>query len=929
MRFFCLLHLVILISSSRALGATAGITYYGRMVAPNGQSVVGTSVQFKLQLRTPGSENCLLYEETQTKDLSQTDGIFSITIGDGSGARLDSSGYSIDQVFANRGMFTLPSGQCTYGTTWTPNPSDGRRIEVLFNDGTFEAGTWEQAPPVPINFIPMAIEAMQVGGYKKEQLLKIADGVSTTGTELNTASWTELLALINGTTTQYVKSGSANFTAAPQWNGVPSGANDLVNKTYVDAQVAAGLPNVGTAGTYTKVTTDTKGRVTSGAALVEGDIPTLSTAGKVSGSALNSGTIGGTTAFSTSGNLVTTGTVQGATVSGTNLRAYNGTSYVQLAAPALGSNVNFSLPAADGAAGTLMKTNGAGQLSFAALSGSDIPSLDTAKITTGTLPVARGGTGLASYGNNSVLVSNGTGSAISSLNCALGEVIKFDVSGFAGCGTDSTGSASQWTTAGSDINYTAGKVGIGTTTPASTLEISGDLTFTTAANRKIQVGTAASGNGFNLDIKAGNGFASFGGGALNLSAGNATWSGQGAAVLLNASTTHGGSVMVTGGNGDFGFGTSTGGNIYLIGGGGFAANGDVILGHNGTTARGNIGVGKLAPAAKLEVSGEVKIGETGLACSVTTKGSIRYNNTTSVLEFCNGTGWNLIQAAACTDPNPSVFLFTNQPNATASSLTASDIIQISGINCSVPVTISGQGSPEYQICSDSGCSTVLQGWTSGPSSISNGQYLQTRLTTDSTGGATFQATLIIGSGASVWSVTNAGGDCTGSPSPGTVCADGTIYAGLSPDAGGVKMFTTRCDFGQTWDGSNCTGVRSLLSWNNGVYAAITTSFASSFTGKINSAGLAALVGGPAPYIAALNCENLNVNGNTDWYLPASGELQVLSANRTVIRNFDVSGVRYWSSTESTSPTAAAVIISTGSTPIIVKETSVYVRCVRR
>lgn len=143
-------------------------------------------------------------------------------------------------------------------------------------------------------------------------------------------------------------------------------------------------------------------------------------------------------------------------------------------------------------------------------------------------------------------------------------------------------------------------------------------------------------------------------------------------------------------------------------------------------------MGKLAPAAKLEVSGEVKIGETGLACSVTTKGSIRYN-TTSVLEFCNGTGWNLIQAAACTDPNPSVFLFTNQPNATASSLTASDIIQISGINCSVPVTISGQGSPEYQICSDSGCSTVLQGWTSGPSSISNGQIYNPALTTDSTG----------------------------------------------------------------------------------------------------------------------------------------------------------------------------------------------------
>jgi hypothetical protein len=389
-------------------------------------------------------------------------------------------------------------------------------------------------------------------------------------------------------------------------------------------------------------------------------------------------------------------------------------------------------------------------------------------------------------------------------------------------------------------------------------------------------------------------------------------------------------VLQTDGSGNTSWATITAtpggsnGQIQFNGSSSFA--GDSNMNWDNTNKR--LGVGTAAPAAAIDTTGEVKVGNSGASCSATNKGAIRYNNTTNVLEFCNGTGWNLVQAAACTDPDPAAIAFTNEANATASTLYTSDIKQVTGINCSVPVQISGQGSPQYQICSDASCTTVVQGWTSSPSSVTTGQYLQTRLTTDTVGGAMFQATIIVGSGASVWSVTNTGGDCTGSPSIGTVCADGTLYAGLSPD-GNIKMFTTRCDAGQTWDGSNCTGSRTAMSWNNGTSNWITTGFTSAVTGKSNSSSLNGLSDAASPYAGAAYCESLNINGKTDWYLPALSEVNVLYSNKAVIRNFDTSGTYYWSATEASNDVAWVERFSDGYQGGTSKSSAYLVRCVRR
>ncbi len=64
------------------------------------------------------------------------------------------------------------------------------------------------------------------------------------------------------------------------------------------------------------------------------------------------------------------------------------------------------------------------------------------------------------------------------------------------------------------------------------------------------------------------------------------------------------------------------------------------LSSTGTTiSTGNIGIGDSSPSAKLDIAGDIKIGNQSATCSATTEGSQRYDSTNKRMEFCNGTAW--------------------------------------------------------------------------------------------------------------------------------------------------------------------------------------------------------------------------------------------------------------------------------------------------
>lgn len=59
--------------------------------------------------------------------------------------------------------------------------------------------------------------------------------------------------------------------------------------------------------------------------------------------------------------------------------------------------------------------------------------------------------------------------------------------------------------------------------------------------------------------------------------------------------------------------------------------------------QGNVGVGTSSPQEKLDVQGNIKIGNSGVnTCNSSNEGSMRYSSTLKAMQFCNGTSWLLV-----------------------------------------------------------------------------------------------------------------------------------------------------------------------------------------------------------------------------------------------------------------------------------------------
>jgi hypothetical protein len=326
------------------------------------------------------------------------------------------------------------------------------------------------------------------------------------------------------------------------------------------------------------------------------------------------GVVGGRLAITTGGNvgiknaspaaLLDIGTA--GTTLGTMRLEGSTSGYVQLQPAAAAGSWTMTLPAAAGTNGYFLKTDGAGVTSWATTTAT--PAGSDKQIQLNNNGVLYASSGLTYNSTTGALTNTGSESVT---NTAL--------NGIAISGTASSGNGE----------------GVYGTTSSTTNAASG------------LYGHATGGAGINYGIYGDNSSAA-GYGIYGLNSGSAGTGVQGVAnagagIGLAGSTTS----TTAAASGVQGVASGASGATYGV----YASDGSatgygVYSSATQNYFSGKVGIGAASPAATLDVAGEIRTTGNTLACAGTTAGAVRYNSSTTKMDYCNGTSWGGIKAFA-------------------------------------------------------------------------------------------------------------------------------------------------------------------------------------------------------------------------------------------------------------------------------------------
>ena len=227
------------------------------------------------------------------------------------------------------------------------------------------------------------------------------------------------------------------------------------------------------------------------------------------------------------------------------------------------------------------------------------------------------------------------------------------------------------------------------------------------------------------------------------------------------------------------------------GGGGSTEWTDDGSGNIYNTDSGKVGIKTSSPAVPLHVNGTGMFGNTSETCSSTIEGGLRYNTTSDIFEFCNGSGWVSIAAAGSggADQTPDAFSFTDKTNQIRDIIVYSNTLTITGFDGPAVAEITGSASPALSVNQGPGVSSAT---------IYPGDSLRLRQASSNLTSTTSYATVTVGTVSDTLSV-------------GTVAQGSKIfYMASSGNTGGLSGADAICQAAADGAGHNAT-FKAMLS----------------------------------------------------------------------------------------------------------------------
>ena len=314
--FFRIFLLSILLLRSNVFAAPQTINFQARIKKPNGQNLESSSVNFRFTY-TDESGSCVLYSEdfTALPMTASAGGVINISLGTGSRVFPAAGGTVLFDIFNN----SSTGLSCQSGASLTPLATDNRYVVMQFNYS--ESSGWQTLPAIKLNAVPYSmystesLNATKLNGLAASSYTKLTDFTTCVGSQVLTFNGTAFSCTTpaGGTITSVsagaplASSGGAtpNITitqASATTSGYLSSAdwttfNNKMGTTLANnsfwigdsgtpvAVVASGdissisttgiftlSDTIGSSGTSSKVTYDSKGRITAVSSLNSSDV---------------------------------------------------------------------------------------------------------------------------------------------------------------------------------------------------------------------------------------------------------------------------------------------------------------------------------------------------------------------------------------------------------------------------------------------------------------------------------------------------------------------------------------------------------------------------------------------------------------------------------------------------------------------------------